>query len=56
MRLKVLIIMVVVAVIVVAAVEVLTDDAAWCIANYSVERIVHCMIYENRIFGQFIQP
>lgn len=31
-------------------------DLAWCHENYPVDRILHCMWYENTTFGRFIQP
>lgn len=31
-------------------------DLAWCHENYPVDRILHCMWYENTTFGRFLQP
>jgi hypothetical protein len=35
---------------------VLLPDLAWCIENYSYDRVPHCMWYENSLFGRFVQP
>ena len=34
----------------------LGTDVGWCFENYSIERIPHCMWFENSITGRFIQP
>ena len=47
---------VILAVLVAFLVGVLLSDFAWCHDNYQVDRIPHCMWYENNIFGRFIQP
>ena len=60
MKFKILMAAIVLAVVVLAAVTVfepvLAEDAAWCRMNYSVGRLVHCMVYENSIFGRWLQP
>ena len=34
----------------------LLGDLNWCVDNYALDRVTHCMVYENGIFGRFIQP
>ncbi len=60
MKFKILMVAIVLAIVVLAAVTVLqpvlADDVAWCRANYSVERLAHCMFYESSIWGRYFQP
>lgn len=34
---------------------VVLGDLSWCIDNYALDRVAHCMYYEGP-FGQYIQP
>ena len=31
-------------------------DVNWCIDNYALDRVSHCLYYENNLFGRYIQP
>lgn len=31
-------------------------DVNWCIDNYALDRVSHCIVYENSFFGRYIQP
>ena len=35
---------------------VLLGDTLWCAENYALDRVPHCMYYENSILGRYIQP
>jgi len=35
---------------------ILLGDLEWCVDNYALDRVGHCMLYENNLFGRFIQP
>ncbi len=34
----------------------LGTDISWCFENYSIDRLPHCMWFENSLTGQFFQP
>jgi len=35
---------------------IVLGDLNWCVDNYSLDRIAHCVYYENGLFGWYIQP
>lgn len=34
----------------------IANDIPWCVENYSVSRIPHCLVYEGSLIGRYIQP
>ena len=51
-----LVLVIVLAVVLFVLVFILLGDLGWCVENYAPGDIGHCMVYENNVFGQYIQP
>jgi hypothetical protein len=32
------------------------SDFSWCVTNYPSNGYLHCMHFENSIYGRFVQP
>ena len=51
-----LVLVIILAVVLFVLVFILLGDLGWCVDNYALDRVTHCMVYENNVFGQYIQP
>jgi hypothetical protein len=39
-----------------ALLVIILGDVSWCVDNYALDRVPHCLYHENNLFGKFIQP
>ncbi len=45
------------AIILCVITSIVLSDTIWCIENYGIDvDIIHCLHYENNLYGKFIQP
>ena len=50
------VLVIVLALVLFAVVFILLGDVNWCVDNFALVRVPHCMLYENNLFGRYIHP